>query len=155
MNTAIVEVTNGPANWGKFLVGQFDEAEWARRSALTPTCTDFKPDHNGECLNCDDWADAHEPSTVPLLQQIGWQPGNGYVFVLDLQTGEGAVFRRGGLASADLNKHAVWVCPMFEPFLEWLYRAWDGSLASLPPTLDLPDAPFAMHGYRRPGGPST
>jgi len=22
-------------------------------------CHDFKPDHNGECLNCDEWADAH------------------------------------------------------------------------------------------------
>jgi hypothetical protein len=23
-------------------------------------CLDFKPDHNGECLNCDEWADAHD-----------------------------------------------------------------------------------------------
>lgn len=24
-------------------------------------CKDFHPDHNGECLNCDEWADAHCP----------------------------------------------------------------------------------------------
>lgn len=23
-------------------------------------CRDYRPDHNGECLNCDDWADAHQ-----------------------------------------------------------------------------------------------
>lgn len=22
-------------------------------------CNDFRPDRNGECLNCDEWADAH------------------------------------------------------------------------------------------------
>lgn len=22
-------------------------------------CLDYQPDHNGECLNCDAWADAH------------------------------------------------------------------------------------------------
>lgn len=26
-----------------------------------PTCRNFQPDHNGECLNCDEWADAHDP----------------------------------------------------------------------------------------------
>ena len=23
------------------------------------TCPEYRPDHNGECLNCDEWADAH------------------------------------------------------------------------------------------------
>jgi len=23
-------------------------------------CLNFQPDHNGECLNCDEWADAHD-----------------------------------------------------------------------------------------------
>lgn len=34
---------------------------WAAvfQAPATP-CTDFKPDHNGECLNCDEWADAHD-----------------------------------------------------------------------------------------------
>jgi hypothetical protein len=29
-----------------------------------PSCLDFRPDHNGECLNCDEWADAHDWSTT-------------------------------------------------------------------------------------------
>jgi hypothetical protein len=24
-------------------------------------CPEFRPDHNGECLNCDEWYDAHFP----------------------------------------------------------------------------------------------
>jgi hypothetical protein len=57
----------------------------------------------------------------PLLRALGWD--HRVVLVTDLQTGEGAMFSPGGLASADLNrKHRVWVCPMFEPFLIWLYR---------------------------------
>lgn len=27
-------------------------------------CAAFHPDHNGECLNCDDWADAHSPEAI-------------------------------------------------------------------------------------------
>jgi hypothetical protein len=27
-------------------------------------CLDYRPDHNGECLNCDEWADAHELPTL-------------------------------------------------------------------------------------------
>ena len=25
-----------------------------------PTCRNFDPDHNGECLNCDEWIDQHD-----------------------------------------------------------------------------------------------
>lgn len=25
-----------------------------------PKCKEYRPDHNGECLNCDEAADAHE-----------------------------------------------------------------------------------------------
>jgi hypothetical protein len=25
-------------------------------------CGEYRPDHNGECLNCDEWADAHGPT---------------------------------------------------------------------------------------------
>jgi hypothetical protein len=32
------------------------------------TCHDFRPDHNGECLNCDEWADAHDD---PPLSELG------------------------------------------------------------------------------------
>lgn len=135
MRTHIIEVTNGERNWGKFLLGEFT-TEWDRRSTVDPL------------------------SRSPLLGQIGWGRDTGHMLVLDLQTGEGAVFRIGGVASADLQKHKVWVCPMFEPFLEWLYAYrnervalgdrtwWEG----LPALVDLPDAPFAMSGYRRTGG---
>lgn len=126
MISAIVEATNGPNNWGKFLVGRFDLNEQARRSAI------------------------NAKSNVSLLQQIGWDVKN-TILVLDLQTGEGAMFRPGGVAKTDLNKHPVWVCPMFEPFLGWLYKQDLSDLEKLPRHIDLPDAPFAMQGYRRRG----
>lgn len=122
MKTKILEVTNGPMNWGKFMIGRFD-GEWSRESMVA----------KGESL----------------LSARGWTPA--HILVLDLQTGEGAVFRPGGLPSYDLNKHRVWVCPMFEPMLTWLYKQDLTDIAKLPDLVDLKDAPFAWSGYRRPG----
>lgn len=123
MITKIIEATNGPNNWGKFLLGRFDQAEWEKRSAVAP-------------------------ERGSLLTQRGWQPH--HLLVLDLQTGEGAIFAPGGLASADLNtKHQVWVCPLFEPFLNWVYAQDLTDLANLPDHIDLPDAEFAFFGHRR------
>lgn len=124
MLSRIIEVTNGP-NWGKFMVARFDADEWRRRCAL---------------------GDAFEGA---LLRELGWSQD--HVWVLDLQTGEGALFRPGGLARADLNKHRIWVCPMFEPFLVWLYQQNLLDLSALPALVELPEAEFALHGYRRPG----
>lgn len=132
MRTKIVEAVQSrehPGNWGKFLVGVFDE-EWARLSEVDP-------DH------------------VPLLRSCGWW-GPERLWVLDLQTGEGAYFNPGGMAHADLEKHAIWVCPLYEPFLEWLYgrhREAGGhlDLDGLPGVVELPGAEFALCGYRRPG----
>jgi hypothetical protein len=28
------------------------------------TCLLFRPDHNGECLTCDEWAEAHSPAAL-------------------------------------------------------------------------------------------
>ena len=119
----------GMCNWGKFLVGVPD-TEWQWRSEVD--------------------------SGRPLLRAIGWEPG--YIWVLDLQTGEGCFVRPGGCAHADLGKHRVWVCPLFEPWLAWLYeqlgdRGDDlaAALEALPRLVDLPDAEFAFYGYRRPG----
>jgi hypothetical protein len=126
MKSQIVEVTNGPLNWGKFLVAHFDQKEVWHLSAVSPG--------------------------RPLLQQIGYDlslPERG-LWVLDLQTREGAWFKIGGYAKADLDKHKVWVCPMFEPFLEWLYANYKG-IDELPTHVDLPEAPFSMSGYRREG----
>lgn len=125
MKTKFIEATNGPQNWGKFMVGRFSDDEWATPSAL--------PDINGGSL----------------LRTIGTHPSG--VWVLDLQTKEGAMFVPGGYAPADLHKHRIWVCPMFEPFLTWLHEQDLSDLDALPAHIDLPDAPFAMSGYRREG----
>lgn len=134
MITKFIEVTNGPRNWGKFMLGRFTQEEWERESNL-PDADERAVFTHGK------WS---------LLRQRGWTPD--HLLVMDLETAEGAIFLPGGSASADLNKHRIWVCPMFEPFLEWLYAQRDWlKLDDLPNHVDLPDASFAMAGYRRPG----
>jgi hypothetical protein len=113
-----------PLNWGKFMVGVPD-LEWAARSEIDPE------------------------TPYPLLQQIGWTPE--HVWVFDLQTGEAALFRPGGHARADLERHRIWVCPLFEMFLTWLYRQNIEALHLLPRIVALPDAQFSINGYRRLG----
>jgi hypothetical protein len=127
MMTRIIEATNDNKNWGKFMVMRPD-VEWQRRALID---------------------DGEYTSSRPLLEQRGWTPE--HIWVLDLETGEGAYFRPGGLARADLNKHRIWVCPLYEPFLTWLYRQDLSDLQALPDVVNLPDAPFAMRGYRREG----
>lgn len=129
MKTKFIEATNG-FNWGKFAVSEFTNEEWHLRSNLPGA--------------------EHER----LLYGRGWD--RAHLLVLDLQTGEGAIFRLGGSARADLQKHRIWVCPLFEPFLEWLYVvngevSVAGWLDSLPGYIELPNAPSAMYGHRRPG----
>lgn len=62
---------------------------------------------------------------------------------------------RYGYAAADLDRHRVWVCPMFEPFLGWLYGHFNADTEqwydTLPAVVELPDAPAALQGYRREG----
>lgn len=131
MLTMIVEATNrggGGINWGKFLVGLFTADEWGRKAAM--------------------YRGAPGPT---LLHAIGWS--REHIMVHDLQTGEGAIFRHGGFAAADLDKHRIWVCPLFEPFLVWLYKQPLETLSQLPPLVNLDDAPSAMQGYRREGKP--
>jgi hypothetical protein len=130
MISTIVELTDR-FNWGKFLVARFDEHEWARRSLV-----DGQPLLSGQC---------------------GWTLQ--HMLVLDLQTGEGAMFLPSGLASAGLEKHRVWVCPMFEVFLGWLYdhpEHW-ADILTLPTLIELDPEKTrghnAMYGHRRPGPP--
>jgi hypothetical protein len=123
MRTKFIEATNGPRNWGKFMLARFTIEEWARRSAI----------HGGY-----------------LIAATGWTPD--HLLVVDLETGEGALFRHGGHAKADLEKHRIWVCPLFEPFLTWLYAQDVSDLDALPAHVDLPDAEFQFSGYRRSGG---
>lgn len=125
MKTKIIEVTQNTVtgfNWGKMLLGRLDE-EWGHHSVVG------------------------SPSS--LVRQCGWTPG--HLWVLDLQTGEGAFLRIGGSPHVDLEKHAVWVCPMYEPFLEWLYVQNLADLDALPSVVELPDAEPAFAGYRRLG----
>jgi hypothetical protein len=126
--TRIVEAGQGknmPANWGKFMVMWPDEQEWSHHSEMDPK------------------------GPMPLLRKIGWS--RQHIWVLDLQTGEGGCFLHGGVAGADLRKHRIWVCPLFEPFLAWLYLQPLSELASLPALVELPKAEFALFGYRREG----
>jgi hypothetical protein len=126
--TKFIEVTNvkdGGINFGKFLLLRYDESEWAVRSSV----------------------DGHG-----LLSGRGWTPK--HLWVLDVQTGEGACYMPGGLASHDLNeKHKIWVCPMYEPFLTWLYRQDLTDITALPSLVELSekDAPSSMAGHRRRG----
>jgi hypothetical protein len=132
MKTWIFEATQpGFGNWGKFLVGRMDDREWTWPSRLAGS-------------------DDHRPV---LRQRPLWS--RHHLWVMDLETGEGALFRPGYHPKADLNKHRVWVCPMFEPFLTWLYQQEDLSDESLDRLAEegrlVIDAPFEMYGYRRPG----
>lgn len=126
MKIKFIEVTNNNRNWGKFLLGKFTD-EWEYRSTIAG-------------------------GGRSLLYEVGWTPA--HLLILDLQTGEGAIFRPGGMVKHDLDKHKIWVCPMYEPFLEWLYKQDLSDLDKLPAFLDLKDAPFSMQGYRRPGKPA-
>src|SRR5579864_6002222 len=102
----IIEVNGAEFNWGKVMLLKFDK-EWSYESRIDPG--------------------------APLLPRVGW--GNEHIWVLDLQTGEGACFRADPRASIrhDLGqKHKVWVCPICEPFLEWLYRQALSHITKLP-----------------------
>jgi hypothetical protein len=128
MRTHIIEATNGMLNWGKFIL-MIPDTEW-ERTAATPGCD----------------------SQTSLLAQRGWNRDKD-IIVFDLQTCEGAAFSLGGSASRDLEKHRIWVCPLFEPFLTWLYgEPRDKVMAlDLPTWVDLPKAAFAFSGHRRSG----
>lgn len=134
MRTQIIEVTQG-VNHGKFLLARMDE-EWGRSSHLG---------------RISDVPDGHDRGS--LLRRCGW--GLHHLWVMDLQTGEGALFAPGPLnhASADLAKHRIWVCPLFEPFLTWLYLQDLSDLDDVPTAvlLDPTQAPAALSGYRRTG----
>lgn len=131
MRTRLIEATqdtkDGP-NWGKFMIGQMDE-EFRHKSRIDP----------GRGL---------------LRWGCGWHSPD-MVWVMDLETKEGAVFHPGGNARADLRARQIWVCVMFEPFLAWLY-AWAGihgclDFDKLPDVVELPYVRFDLYGYRRQG----
>lgn len=137
----MIEATNSGSscgfNHGKFMVMKPTAEDWQRRSVVD--------DDYFQTLSL-------SPGNVPLLRRCGWSQQ--HIFVTDLQTGEGAIFLPGGYATADLNKHRIWVCPLFEFFLRWLYQQDLSDIAQLPDQINLADAPGDMVGYRRPGPPT-
>jgi hypothetical protein len=132
MITHFFEATNG-FNWGKFSVAFFDDEEWDRRSVLPAA-------HGGR-----------------LLPALGWgrSPRDEHAWVMDLQTGESMYVRLGGCAEYDLHgKHQIRVCPLFLPFLRWLYDQDTGRLAELSGTLVTlteEQAPSSLSSRRSPG----
>jgi hypothetical protein len=139
MDLHFIEASNGPdgPNWGKFAVGHHASEEWGRRSAL-PGYTH-----------------------MPLLTQLG--AGYSDLWVLDLQTGEGARFRIDRHWDEQLRAHRIHVCVMFEAFLGWLMdkalaagadhpARVGGWFRTLPGFVELPHCPPGMYGYRRGEG---
>lgn len=122
MITKFIEAQSEEGNWGKFLIGWFDADEQDRPSQILPGS---------------------------LLTNVGWDPGQ--ILVLDLQTCEGVILPHGGHAHNDLAKHKIWVCPLFEPFLEWLYEQQPLAIDNLPDVVKLSGVPLQLAGYRRPG----
>jgi hypothetical protein len=125
MELVMIEATQDTAsgvNWGKFGVGRFTRDEWSRKSRLAGGA---------------------------LLARCGWD--GDHVWVLDLQTGEGIFVRPSGSARSDLGKHQVRVCPLFEPFLEWLYLQNLTDLTALPALVEIRGVPGELRGYRRAG----
>jgi hypothetical protein len=112
LETKIIEAHDATKfNHGKFMLGRFTKDEWARR----------------QIVGLED-----DPIDMSLLGARGWN--RDAILVLDLQTGEGAIFQPHGMASADVRKHRIWHCPLYPFFLDWLYRQETG-----------------LWGYRRPG----
>lgn len=65
--------TNGAALPGE-LLKLLSDLDWTvQNQSLEPDlpspCPEFKPDHNGECLNCDEWYSAHTDAAI----EAGWQ----------------------------------------------------------------------------------
>lgn len=114
-------------NWGKFLVAQWEPHDWNYISPVSGTPLLSMRRHRSELL------------------------------VVDLQTGEGACFVPNGLVQADLQKHQIWVCVLYEAFLEWLYEQVDAAkghgvfrVTDLPSRVKL-NVPPSLYGHRRPG----
>jgi hypothetical protein len=111
-------------NWGAFLVAVPDEIEWGWRSHAIP-------------------------GDISLPEQLAWGPSQAWV--MDLRTGEGALFSLGGDYRAELESHRIFVTAQFEGFLEWLCLQDPAGLRHLPHVVKVADATFSIRNYRRLG----
>lgn len=135
MNLKFVEAGHSVdgGNWGKFALGRYTGAELTEPTQF-PGC---------------------EGGRIVSLRGSGHH----HLWIFDLATGEAVRFPIAHVQAFDahhfLAEHRIWVCPLFEPFATWLFGYisaqrdtwWD----TLPRIVELPDAPFALSGYRRPG----
>lgn len=139
METAIIEVTNGPNNWGKFMLTRFGAKEWSRLSIVEQ-----------QALEEDTENELAPMRPRPLLGVCDWD--RHFITVMDLQTKEAVGLRHDPYMFAKFNtEHQVWVCPLFEPFLIWLGHQDISDFSKLPRHVDLPPAIAEWRGYRRPG----
>jgi len=126
MNTVFIEATSEAATGqraGRFVVGRFTVRDLAQDSKASP----------------DDLA---------VLAQLAWDPRR--IWVMDLDTRQGAAFQPGGVAADDVREHGIRVGPLFVPFLGWLYDQDLSDIRALPRLVRL-HAPVAS---RRPGSPA-
>lgn len=138
MRSKIVEAVGGNNfNWGKFMVLQWEPEDWDHTSIV-------QHEYDGRVRR--------------LLPSIGHNRRD--IMVMDLETCEGAIFSPGGVARSDLRKRRVWVCVLFEPFLDWLYEFYNThyraegrpfNVLDLPDKVEFPDNPPAFQGHRREG----
>ncbi len=123
MRTKILEAgvaKDDPRTWGRFLLGRMD-VEWEAPSAI---------DDAARRVLGADWQNPERATTV--LSQCHYSK-RGHLLVLDLSTGEGAVFNLDGWPNTELQSHKIRVSPMFQPLLDWLsYRLYLEDLDALP-----------------------
>lgn len=133
MRRQFIEVSDD-MNWGKMELQQLEPSDMEVMSLVkagAPLLTAIETQRRS--------------SADPLKQVRIW----------DLQTGEGAVFTpaRGEDPKAQLDQHRVWVCPLFLPFVRWLFRQDCTDITALPRLVEFPEGDVChLQGYRR-GGP--
>ena len=113
MKTKIIEASDRDKfNWGKFLIGRFDD-EWHRLSLVT--------DKLRTCL----------------IRSQGWGPDD--ILVMDLSVGHAAMFTPSRSASpqVDVENTGIYFCPLFLGFMEWLYQQDLADLDTLPDYVEM------------------
>lgn len=123
METRFVEATDTHRGlYGKFMLARWTHEEWDRRAQMDGTLGQR------------------------LLASRGHDPRE--FWVVDLETNEGAFFsmNKHGLAASDLMKRRIWVCPLFEGFLQHLYSLDDPWAVEPLVTIS-----HVTDSYRRPG----
>ena len=132
MEQVFVEVSD-EANWAKILLMKFGSEDLLVRSKVS-----------GDFLL----------KSVDNNRRVKTGTNAEKVFVLDLQTEEGAFFfpRKEGNAKDDLESHEIWVCPLYLPFLIWLYANMPKELKEIPKLVEFPKSTHVHYqGWRRPG----